>query len=105
MVVERRSLEEDGHRAPLTRQGMLYEEIVRDCSKTTLQGISRGNIDPTSLFHSYNCSGYDVVGNIGSICIFELITMLKILPVANGTLMSSRVSGAKQSEGVLSFNN
>src|SRR5574343_1164447 len=49
----------------LKRQGMVYTEIVPDCSKATLQGIIRGHIDPASVIHSDGWRGYDGLVDIG----------------------------------------
>ncbi len=49
----------------LKRQGMVYTEIVSDCSKVTLQGIIRGHIDPASVIHSDGWPGYDGLVDIG----------------------------------------
>lgn len=43
----------------LKRQGMVYTEIVPDCTKAALQGIIRGQIDPASVIHSDGWPGYD----------------------------------------------
>ena len=49
----------------LKRQGMVYTEIVPDCTKATLQGIIRGHIDPASVIHSDGWLGYDGLVDIG----------------------------------------
>ena len=38
------------------RDGMVYTEIVQDCSKKTLQGVIRGHVELESVIHSDGCS-------------------------------------------------
>jgi len=49
----------------LKRQGKVYTEIVPDCSKATLQGIIRGNVEPATIIHSDGWRGYDGLVDIG----------------------------------------
>ena len=47
------------------RGGLVYTEIVPDCSKATLQGIIRGKVDPQSLINSDGWRGYNGLVDIG----------------------------------------
>ena len=47
------------------RNGHVYTEIVPDCSKTTLQGISRGRVALESVIHSDGWRGYDALVDLG----------------------------------------
>lgn len=39
------------------RHGMLYTEVVEDCTKTTLFAVSRGTVDIRSIIHSDGWGG------------------------------------------------
>ena len=43
----------------LERRGRVHTQIVRNCSKTTLQAIILGRIDPSASIHSDGWRGYD----------------------------------------------
>jgi len=47
------------------RNGMVYTEIVPDCSSRTLQRIIRGRADINSVIHSDSWRGYDGLVDIG----------------------------------------
>lgn len=47
------------------RDGKVYTEIVPDCSKSTLQSIIRGKIDPESVIYSDKWHGYDGLVDVG----------------------------------------
>ena len=47
------------------REGMVYTEIVPDCTKATLQGVIRGHIAPDTVIHSDGWRGYDGLVDIG----------------------------------------
>ncbi len=47
------------------RGGRVYTEIVSDCSKSTLQAIILGKIDPRSIIHSDKWRGYDGLVDVG----------------------------------------
>lgn len=47
------------------RNGMVYTEIVPDCSKATLQGIIRGKVDVSSVINSDGWRGYNGLVDIG----------------------------------------
>jgi transposase len=47
------------------RDGMVYTEIVPDCSKATLQGIIRGKVTPESIINSDGWMGYNGLVDIG----------------------------------------
>ncbi|NOU00881.1 MAG: IS1595 family transposase [Gallionella sp.] len=49
----------------LKRDGMVYTEIVPDCTKATLQGVIRGYIAPDTVIHSDGWRGYDGLVDIG----------------------------------------
>ncbi len=49
----------------LKRQGKVYTEIVPDCSKATLQAVTRGHIESDSVIHSDGWRGYDGLVDIG----------------------------------------
>ncbi len=49
----------------LKRGDKVYTEIVPDCSKTTLQAIIRGHVDPGTVIHSDGWRGYDGLVDIG----------------------------------------
>ncbi len=49
----------------LKRDGMVYTEIVPDCTKATLQGVIRGHIAPDTVIHSDGWRGYDGLVDIG----------------------------------------
>ena len=47
------------------RNGRVYTEVVPDCSKTTLQGIIRGHVEPESVIHSDGWRGYEGLVDLG----------------------------------------
>ena len=47
------------------RNGNVYTEIVPDCSKTTLQGVIHGRVDPGSVINSDGWRGYDGLVDVG----------------------------------------
>ena len=47
------------------RQGLVYTEVVPNCSKATLQGIIRGKVDIRSLINSDGWRGYNGLVDIG----------------------------------------
>ncbi len=47
------------------RAGRVYTEIVPDCSRTTLQGIIRGRVNPSSIINSDGWRGYNGLVDIG----------------------------------------
>lgn len=47
------------------RDGKVYTEIVPDCSKTTLQGIIRGRVDPASVINTDGWRGYNGLVDLG----------------------------------------
>ncbi|WP_338098837.1 IS1595 family transposase [Methanolapillus africanus] len=47
------------------RQGKVYTEIVPDCSKSTLQSIIKGKVEPDSVIYSDNWHGYDGLVDVG----------------------------------------
>ena len=47
------------------RDGMVYTEIVPDCSKKTLQGVIRGRMELESVIHSDGWRGYNGLVDIG----------------------------------------
>ena len=47
------------------RDGQVYTEIVPDCSKTTLQGIIRGRVDPRTVINSDGWRGYNGLVDLG----------------------------------------
>jgi transposase-like protein len=49
----------------LKRQGKVYTQIVKDCSKRTLQAIIRGKVDINSIVHSDGWKGYDGLVDLG----------------------------------------
>ena len=49
----------------LKRGDKVYTEIIPDCSKTTLQAIIRGHVDPDTVIHSDGWRGYDGLVDIG----------------------------------------
>lgn len=49
----------------LKRNGKVYTEIVPDCSRSTLQGIIRGKVDPESIIHSDKWRGYNGLVDLG----------------------------------------
>ncbi len=49
----------------LKRGDKVYTEIVPDCSKTILQAIIRGHVDPDTVIHSDGWRGYDGLVDIG----------------------------------------
>ena len=49
----------------LKRDGNVYTEIVPDCSKATLQGIIRGQIELDSVINTDGWRGYDGLVDIG----------------------------------------
>lgn len=49
----------------LKRDGVVYTEIVPDCTKATLQGVIRGHIEPNTVIHSDGWRGYDGLVDIG----------------------------------------
>jgi len=49
----------------LKRDGMVYTEIVPDCSKAALQAIIRGRVSPDMVIHSDGWRGYDGLVDVG----------------------------------------
>ena len=49
----------------LKRGVSVYTEIVPDASKSTLQAIIRGKVDPNSIIHTDGWRGYDGLVDIG----------------------------------------
>jgi len=49
----------------LKRKGKVYTEIVPDCSRSTLQAIIRGHVEPSTVIHSDGWRGYDGLVDIG----------------------------------------
>ncbi len=49
----------------IKRQGQVYTEIVKDCSKATLQQIIRGRVAVESVVHSDGWRGYDGLVELG----------------------------------------
>jgi transposase len=47
------------------RGGMVYTEVVPDCSKSTLQAIIRGRVEPESVINSDGWRGYNGLVDIG----------------------------------------
>ena len=47
------------------RDGMVYTEIVPNCSKKTLQGVIRGRVELESVIHSDGWRGYNGLVDIG----------------------------------------
>ena len=47
------------------RNGKVYTEIVPDCSKTTLQAIIRGKVEPKSIIYSDGWRGYNGLVDVG----------------------------------------
>lgn len=47
------------------RSGKVYTEIVPDCSKTTLQAIIRGKVEPESIIYSDGWRGYNGLVDVG----------------------------------------
>ena len=47
------------------RDGQVYTEIVPDCSKSTLQGIIRGRVDPQTVINSDGWRGYNGLVDLG----------------------------------------
>ena len=47
------------------RDGMVYTEIIPDCSKKTLQGIIRGRVELESVIHSDGWRGYSGLVDLG----------------------------------------
>ena len=47
------------------RDGMVYTEIVPDCSKKTLQGVIRGRVELESVIHSDGWRGYNGLVDLG----------------------------------------
>ena len=47
------------------RDGMVYTEIVPDCSKKTLQGVIRGHVELESVIHSDGWRGYNGLVDLG----------------------------------------
>ena len=47
------------------RNGKVYTEIVSDCSKTTLQAIIRGKVEPESIIYSDGWRGYNGLVDVG----------------------------------------
>ena len=47
------------------RNGKVYTEIVADCSKTTLQAIIRGKVEPESIIYSDGWRGYNSLVDVG----------------------------------------
>jgi len=47
------------------RDGLVYTELVTDCSAKTLQAIIRGKVDPESIVHSDGWKGYDGLVDVG----------------------------------------
>jgi transposase len=47
------------------RAGMVYTEVVPDCSKATLQAIIRGKVEPESVINSDGWRGYNGLVDIG----------------------------------------
>ena len=47
------------------REGQVYTEIVPDCSKSTLQGIIRGRVDPSTVVNSDGWRGYNGLVDLG----------------------------------------
>ena len=47
------------------RDGQVYTEIVPDCSKSTLQGIIRGRVDPNTIVNSDGWRGYNGLVDLG----------------------------------------
>lgn len=47
------------------RNGVVYTELVTDCSAKTLQSIIRGKISPESIIHSDGWKGYDGLVDVG----------------------------------------
>ena len=47
------------------RNGKVYTEIVPDCSKTTLQAIIRGKVEPESIIYSDGWRGYNGLVDVG----------------------------------------
>ena len=47
------------------RDGMVYTEIVQDCSKKTLQGVIRGHVELESVIHSDGWRGYNGLVDLG----------------------------------------
>ncbi|MDR2944465.1 MAG: IS1595 family transposase [Methanosarcinales archaeon] len=47
------------------RHGMVYTEIVPDCSKSTLQSIIRGKVEIDSVIYSDKWHGYDGLVDVG----------------------------------------
>ena len=49
----------------IKRNGHVYTEIIPNCKKTTLQGIIRGKIDPSTIVYSDGWRGYDGLVDVG----------------------------------------
>jgi len=49
----------------IKREEKMYTEIVPDVTKTTLQGIIRGKVDPDSVIHSDGWRGYHGLADVG----------------------------------------
>jgi transposase len=47
------------------RGGMVYTEVVPDCSKKTLQGVIRGRVELESVIHSDGWRGYSGLVDLG----------------------------------------
>ena len=47
------------------RNGKVYTEIVKDCSKATLQAIIRGKVEPESIIYSDGWRGYNGLVDVG----------------------------------------
>ena len=47
------------------RDGLVYTELVTDCSAKTLQAIIRGKVSPESIVHSDGWKGYDGLVDVG----------------------------------------
>ena len=47
------------------RDGQVYTEIVSDCSKSTLQRIIRGRVDPETIINSDGWRGYNGLVDLG----------------------------------------
>ena len=47
------------------RDGVVYTELVADCSAKTLQAIIRGKVSPESIVHSDGWRGYDGLVDVG----------------------------------------
>lgn len=78
----------------LKRQGMIYTEIMPDCTRATMQVIIRGHIDPGSVINSDRWPGCDGLVDIGFEKNSALTVEQKSLLPVNDTSTGSRVFGA-----------